>query len=143
MNKKDTEQQRKAQQSSDTPEHGTLWKKEYQIVGDHIKDLMNSVNWSPAELCKWADVDSGNLSKALKGEKGVTGYTLLMIQQAVQKEQRERRQRASFRDEKSEAVRRKVIPQMDDMMTRDGLSSDKVDGICESVAGIIKSAYAP
>lgn len=142
MNKKDTEQH-KTQNGSGNPERGESWKEEYQIVGDHIQDLLKSVNWQPADLCKWAGVDSGNLSKALKGEKGVTGYTLLMIQQAVQKEQKERRQRASFRDEKSEAVRRKVIPPVDDMMTRDGLSSDKVDGVCESIAGIIKSAYAP
>lgn len=133
-----------AQQNRETAqERRERQARERKIVGDHIAELLDSVNWQPADLCRHTDINSGNLSKVLKGEKGVSGYTLWQIEQAVQQQRELRRQRASFRDERSEAVRKRLIPPVNDMMVHDGLSSDRVDGVCESIIGIIKSAYAP
>lgn len=139
MNKRETAQQNKetAQERKDRLAI------ERRIVGEYVSQLLLDVNWSPADLCKHTELNSGNLSKVLRGEKGISSYTLLMIQQAVREEQKIRRQRADFRDEKSEAVRNKVIPPVNEMMTNDGLSPIKIDGVCESITGIIKSAYAP
>lgn len=124
-------------------ERKALLAMEHKAVGEEIARLMASVNWSSADLCRHTDLNSGNLSKVLKGERGISAYNLMMVQQAVREEQEIRRHRASFRDERGEAIRKKVLPQMSEMMTHDGLSPDRVDGVCESITGIIKSAYAP
>lgn len=112
-------------------------------VGNYIMQLMQSVNWTPADLCRYADMNSGNLSKVLRGERGITAYHLLRIQEAVAKEREIRRQRASFLDETSRSLHRSYVDPLCERMTSDGLSQDKVDGVYESVTGIIKSAYAP
>lgn len=112
-------------------------------VGNYILQLLESVNWSPADLCRHTDLNSGNLSKVLRGEKGLSAYNLLMVQEAVQEEQRIRRERGSFLVDVGQSLQRNYVTPMCDEMTRDGISSAKVDAFQESVTGIIKGIYTP
>lgn len=112
-------------------------------VGNYILQLLESVNWSPADLCRHTDLNSGNLSKVLRGEKGLSAYNLLMVQEAVQEEQRIRRERGSFLVDVGQSLQKNYVTPMCDEMTRDGISSAKVDAFQESVTGIIKGIYTP
>lgn len=115
---------------------------EREYVGATITQLLESVNWSPADLCRHTDLNSGNLSKVLRGEKGLSAYHLLMVQQAVLEEQQRKRERGSFLEETGQTYQHTYVTPMCERMVRDGLSSAKVDAFHESVTGIIKSAYS-
>lgn len=116
---------------------------ERAYVGETIMQLLTSVNWTPADLCRHTDLNSGNLSKVLRGEKGISAYHLLMVQEAVLEEQQRKRERGSFLTETGQSYLHSYVTPMCERMTRDGLSSTRVDAFHESVTGMIKSAYAP
>lgn len=142
MSNQETEHQnQEIEQREEAAQKRTTYERTY--VGNTILQLLESVNWSPADLCRHTDLNSGNLSKVLRGEKGLSAYNLLMVQQAVLEEQQRKRERGSFLNDTGQSYQSTYVQPMCRRMVRDGISQGKVDAFQESVTGIIKGIYTP
>lgn len=116
---------------------------ERKAVGARVVQLRESVNWSPADLCRHTGIDSGNLSKIERGQKGIGSYTLLQIELAVEAERDRRLRDGSFTDAKGRYYMNEYVANMCKELGAEGISQTKVDGVRESMSGIIKSVLAP
>lgn len=115
---------------------------ERQEMAEFVIDQRLSVDWTPADLARNAGIDTGNLSKLESGQRGADGITITRIVKAVNEEKERRLHKASFLNEKERQYCNMVTDITIDM-NRSGFSQPKIDGVRESMNGIIKGVLAP
>lgn len=123
-------------------QHNEQAQRERQEMAEFVIAQRESVGWSQADLCRATGMNAGNLSNLENAHRGTSGYMMMCIVKAVMQERERRLGDASFLHDKERQYNEQISNIVRDL-DRSGLSQTKVDGVRESMNGIIKSVLAP
>lgn len=131
MSKKDTEQQNQDNMHE-----------EHVDVGAYIIALRESVGWTQADLIRHTGIDKGLVSRYESNQRKVSDENFVKIQRAVMAEKDRRLHDGSFTDPQGQYFYDQYIVGMLREMNHLGMSEARMEGVRESISGIIKSALA-
>lgn len=123
-------------------QHKEQSQREREEMAAFVIAQRESVGWSQADLCRATGMNAGNLSNLENANRGTSGYMMMNIVKAVMQERERRLGDASFLHDKERQYNEQIANIVRDL-DRSGLSQTKVDGVRESMNGIIKSVLAP
>lgn len=110
--------------------------------GQFIISLRESVGWTQAQLARSCGIDPADLSKMEHNRRKVSSVWLILFMEAVHREKaRLRRDQAFASDEQKRLYERHAVGLMQDL-ERLGMSDGKIEGVRETMSGLIKSVFA-
>lgn len=139
MSRKETDQDKQSTQKS----KAARFTEDNMFVGDRVRELRESVDWTPADLCRKVGMSSAHLSRLERGERGISSRKFVDVEDAVEQEKANRRPQVQCGDERSRATFHKVRDMVYDALVHDGISSARAERICELIIHLIESAYTP
>lgn len=110
--------------------------------GKYIIALRESVGWSQADLARVTGIDPADLSKMERNLRKVPSVWLILFIEAVRREKdRLRRDQEFSSNEQQRIYERYAVGMINDMEAL-GMSERKIEGVRETMSGLIKSVFA-
>lgn len=116
----------------------------YQDVdpGQYIVSLRESVGWSQAELARKTGVDPADLSKMEHNQRKVSSLWLIVFMEAVRIEKDRLRRDYEFASDQQKRIYEQHAIGLVHDLERLGMSESKLEGVRETMSGLIKSVFA-
>lgn len=110
--------------------------------GQYVIALRESVGWTQADLARNTGIDPADLSKMEHGRRKVSAIWLILFMEAVDREKARLRRDQSFStDQQKRLYDRHAVGLLQDLQ-RLGMSDRKIEGVRETMSGLIKSVFA-
>lgn len=110
--------------------------------GQYIVRLRESVHWSQADLARNTGIDPADLSKMEHKQRKVSAIWLIIFTEAVNKEKERLRKDQQFSSAQQQRIYdRYTVGLLGDLQAL-GMSDSKIEGVRETMTGLIKSVFA-
>lgn len=111
-------------------------------TGRYVVTLRESVGWSQAELARQTGIDKSDLSKIENNKRNLSGTWLILFQEAVAREKDRLRSDSHFETEQQQRIYNNFTVKLLDTLEQMGLSESRIEGVRETMTGLIKSVLS-